>query len=88
MIKKLAVLGTVLAGAALLQNKERRERLTQSAQGFIKTARERLGQVTQQMEDGASKGSSESSYGSTGAGATSRYSGTSGHVTGSRNGIY
>jgi hypothetical protein len=82
MIKKLAVLGTVLAGAALLQNKERRERLTQSAQGFIKSARERLGQVTQQMEDGANKGAMPS------AGVTTRHRETSGHVTGSRNGIY
>ena len=41
-IKKLAVLGSVLAGAALLQNKERRERLMRSATDFLHTTRDRL----------------------------------------------
>jgi hypothetical protein len=87
MIKKLLALSTVLAGAALLQNKERRERLTQQAQSFIKGARERLSKVQDQVSDQSSDRSS-----STGAGATSR-AGMSGHVTTPgtttpRNGIY
>jgi hypothetical protein len=87
MIKKLLALSTVLAGAALLQNKERRERLTQQAQSFLKGARERLSQG--QNQGSTSEQSAErSEFGSpSGAGATTR-TGMGVGATPPRNGIY
>jgi hypothetical protein len=47
-LRKLAFFGSVVAGVALLQNKQRRERLIRGATDFFQNARNRVGQLDQQ----------------------------------------
>ncbi len=98
MIRKLAALGTILAGAAYLQNKDRRDRLMSAAKDFLGGAREKLGQFSEKassQSDTASSdsGSSDFNRGSTLPGVTTRHTGSTGHVPprgtgGNSGGIY
>ncbi len=89
-IKKLAVLGSVLAGAAFLQNKTRRDRLMRSATDLISNARDRLSRTAENLSDktedlGSSFGESGTSgYGQERA-TTPSYSES---TSPGRNGIY
>src|SRR5690606_10931886 len=51
--KKLFLLGSVVAGAAYLQNKSRRERLFGQARDLLDRAKHRASDVTQRMEQRA-----------------------------------
>lgn len=58
-LRKLAFLGTVLAGAAYLRDKNRRDRFMDSAGRFLSGARQRL-QSMQQQRQGAMSGAAGS----------------------------
>ena len=88
-LKKLFVLGSVLGAAALLRDKDRRDRFTASAQDWWSNMRSRIDDLQKSAmgTSDASVSSASSGASSTfGAGATSR---SSGYTTpGGGNGIY
>lgn len=66
-LKKLFVLGSILGGAALMRDKNRRDRLMASAQDWWSNVRSRL-----QESSESSSASSMGAQSTFGAGATSR----------------
>jgi hypothetical protein len=72
-LKKLFVLGSILGGAALMRDKNRRDRLMASAQDWWSNVRSRLDEL-QSSSESSSSDTTASSMGSSstfGAGATS-----------------
>lgn len=86
-LKKLFVLGSILGGAALLRDKNRRDRFMTSAQDWFSTVRSRLGELQGATASSESSDTSSASMGGQstfGAGATSRSS----YSPSGGNGIY
>ena len=55
-LKKFLVLGSALAGAAVLANKDRRERLLRSTRDFLEDARKRLEARAEPVDIGRGQG--------------------------------
>jgi len=72
MLKKLIAASTILGVAALLQNKERRERVMSTAKDLLQGARDKVGKLETKAKDAASTASESMTDRGTGAGATTR----------------